>query len=284
VIKHKTNNGHKRATSRLENGGLILALGSIESREARADTLSVVTQTTTRAVSASLITVTIKGIITGGTLLHVTSGASVASITEATNVLHGIPGLGVGAASLGSQVLLGPTSAAIITVIGAQSSLASNTVIAREAGAGTGGSIAGALVRALSPGVQIVGIDDITNPGEVLGASSQGAIRSSPLGLTVQTSETLAIVVHFTCTMIRAMVLAQSTLSVSSLVPGDLTPRLGLVRGSRSGNIGGLRRRSRTGLGSRILRYRRSRSGRKHRWNHCGVDRWQNSRLQGRGK
>lgn len=186
----------------LVDGGLVLALGSVETREARADTLGIVTQTTTRAVSASLVTIAVQGISARWALLHVAGRTSVASITEAAHVLHGIPGLRVGAASLGSQVLLGPASAAVIAVIGAHSSLASNAIITGEATASSGGSITGTLVRALSPGVQIVGIDDIADPGEVLGTSSLRAIRASPLRLAIQTSEALAVIVHLASTVI----------------------------------------------------------------------------------
>jgi len=168
-------------------------------------------------------------------------------------VLHGIPGGGVSAASLGSQVLLRPAGAAVITVVGAQGALAGHTVIAGEAAASAGGAVAGSLVGALSPGMQIVGIDHLTHPGEVLGAGAQGAVGTSPLRLAIQTGEALAIVVHLTGSVVGAVILTQPSLSVPSLVPSNLTPGFSLVGRSRSGHSAGLGRRTSTWLRSRVL-------------------------------
>jgi len=109
--------------------------------------------------------------------------------------------------------------------------------------------------------MQVVGIDHLTHPGKVLGAGAEGAVGTSPLRLTIKTSEALAIIVHLTGSVIGAVVLAQPALSVSSLVPSDLTPGLSLVGGSR-GRIGrGLGRRTRTWLRSRVLGDRGGLSG-----------------------
>jgi hypothetical protein len=69
-------------------------------------------------------------------------------------------------------VLLGPASASVITVVGANGSLTSDTFIARKALAGANLAIAEASVRAFSPRVEIVSINNSSNPGEILGASS----------------------------------------------------------------------------------------------------------------
>jgi len=179
-----------------------LALGSIETRETRADSLSIITQTTARAVSASLVTIAVQRISAGGALLHIAGRTSVASIAEATNVLHGIPGSSVSAASFGSQVLLRPAGTTVIAVIRAQGTLASNTIVAREATAGACGAITGTLVRALGPRVQVIGINHFTNPSEVFRAGTQGAIRTSPLRLAIKTSKAFTVVVHLACSVI----------------------------------------------------------------------------------
>lgn len=226
----------RRLFEYLEDSGLILTLGAIETREARADTGSVVAETSAGAVSASLVTVAIKRIGAGRALLQVTGRAAVAGVTEAAYVLHGIPRLRVGATSLGGQMLLGPASAAVIAVVGAEGTLASNTVVAREAVASTGGAVAGSLVGALSPRVKIIGIHDVSNPSEVLGASTQRAIRAGPFRLAVETREALAVIVCLASSVVGAVVLAHTSLAVSSLVKGNLSPRLSLVRRSSGGD------------------------------------------------
>lgn len=144
-------------------------------------------------------------------------------------MLHGIPRLSVSATGLGGEVLLRPAGAAVVAVVGAESTLASNSVVAGEAVTGTGGAIASALVGALHPRVKIVGVDYVSNPGEVLGAGALRAVGTSPLSLTIETSEALAIIIGLACAVIGAVVFTKTSLAVSSLVVGDLTPRLGLV-------------------------------------------------------
>jgi len=207
-----------------------LALGAIETGETRADAGSVVAQASAGAVSAGLVTVTIKRVGAGRALLQVAGRAAVAGVTEAAHVLHGIPRLRVGAASLGGEMLLGPAGAAVIAVVGAEGTLASNTVVAREAVAGSGSAVAGSLVGAFSPRVEIIGIHDVSNPSKVLGASALGAIRAGPFRLAVETRETLAVIVCFAGSVVGAVVLAHTSLAVSSLVKGNLSPRLSLVR------------------------------------------------------
>ena len=216
----------------LEDCGLILTLGAIETGEARADAGSVVAEASAGAVSASLVTVAIKRIGAGRALLQVAGGAAVAGVTEATHVLHGIPRLRVCAASLGSQMLLRPASAAVIAIVGAEGTLASNTIVAREAVASTGGTVAGSLVGALSPRVKVIGIHDVSHPSEVLGAGALRAIRAGPFRLSVETSKALAVVVCLAGSVVGTVVLAHTSLAVSSLVKGNLSPRLSLVRRS----------------------------------------------------
>lgn len=113
--------------------GLHLALGSIESREATALTSGVVAETTARAVTSSLVTIAVKWIRSAGAFLELASRSSVSRITQASNVLHGIPRFIVRSFGLAGKVLLGPAGATIVAVIGAYSSLASSTFVSREA-------------------------------------------------------------------------------------------------------------------------------------------------------
>lgn len=117
-------------------------------------------------------------------------------------MLHGIPRSSVCAGDLGSQVLLRPTSAAIVTVVVADGSLASNTIVAGEAVASTGGTVASSLIGALNPRVKVICVYDLSNPGKVLRAGSLRAIGSGPLGLAVQTGVALAIIVHLASAVI----------------------------------------------------------------------------------
>jgi hypothetical protein len=121
-------------------------------------------------------------------------------------------------------MLLGPASSSVIAIVGANGSLACNTFIAREASAGTSGTIAATFVRALRPRRQVVSIDDITDPSEISGAHSQRAVGSSPLWLTVQTGKAVAVVVELASAVVRAVVLTKSTSSMSLLVPSYLSP------------------------------------------------------------
>jgi hypothetical protein len=151
-------------------------------------------------------------------------------------VFHCVPRSGVHAVSLGSKVLLGPASSTVIAVVRADGTLASNALISSEALALTGGSIANTFVGALNPGVEIVVVHNTTNPGEVLGACAERAVRTSVLGLAVNALEASAVVVELTGSMSRALVLAHTSLAVATLIPGDLSPRLLDVRRSRGGN------------------------------------------------
>jgi len=221
----------------------VLASGSEETSEARAGTISVVAFTTARALTASLSTISIKRVRTRRALLEVAGGSSVSLIADATNVFHRVPGSAVSAVGTGSKVLLGPASSTIVTVVRADGTLASNTLVASKALALTSGAVAHTLVGALRPGVEVVGIDNVTNPGKVLGASSQGAIRASPLGLTVDSGVAQAVVVELAGSVSGALVLAHTSTTVASLVPGILaTSSPGLVTEGRlaGGGTGGL--------------------------------------------
>jgi hypothetical protein len=140
-------------------------------------------------------------------------------------VLHRVPRSRVGSASLAREVLLGPAGTAVITVVGAGGTLASNTIVSREASASSTLAIASSLIRALSPGVSVVSIDNTANPGEIARAGALRAIGTGPLCLTIQTGEAFAIVVHLTRSVSRAVVLAKTTRAVTLLVPDRLIPQ-----------------------------------------------------------
>lgn len=261
----------------------MLASGSEESSEARAGSISIIAFTTTRALAAGLSTISIKRVRTRRALLEVAGRSSVALVANATNVLHGVPGGAISAVGTGSKMLLGPASSTVVTVVGTHGTLASNTLISSEALAVASGTVTHTLVGALRPGVEVVSIDHITNPGEVFGAGSQGAIRAGPLGLTVNTGVAQAVVVELAGSVSRALVLAHTGATVTSLIPGVLaagSPRLVLKGRLTGGNRGGLRsrpsRRLRrlssglpSGLPSRSGGNRASEGGKKYkRFNH----------------
>jgi len=173
----------------------MLASGTKESREAVASTSTIVTKTTTRAISTSLITVAIKRISSRRTLLQITCRASVASVTQTTDVFHGIPRSAVGASNLRRQVLLRPARTTVVTVVRANGTLTSNTIITSETLASTGLSVAKTLVGALSPGVQVILVHNATDPSIILRASTERAIGTSPLWLTIQTEIALTVVI-----------------------------------------------------------------------------------------
>jgi len=208
--------------SSLKDGSHKLALGAVVTREARASSVIVVADSSTRAVTSSLVTISINRIGTSGTLLQFTAGASESSVAQAADMLVGIPRCRVSPSSLVSQDLLRPASSTVITVVRAHGTLASNTIVTREALASTSLAIASSLVGALHPRVSVVGIDNITNPREILRASAKRAVRTSPLSLTVNASKAFTVVVHLARSMSRAVVLAQTTGAMTLLIPDIL--------------------------------------------------------------
>jgi len=219
---------------------LVLALGPEESREAGAGAGAVVAEASAGAVSAGLVSVSVQRVGARGALLQLASGPAEARVAEAADVLHGVPGRAVEPARLGGQVLLGPARAAVVAVVGAHGSLARDAVVAGEAGAGAGLAVAGALVGALHPGVHVVRVDDVSDPGKVAGAGAQGAVGARPFWLAVEAGEALAVVVHLAGAVVGAVVLAQAPLAVAALVPSHLSPSLGF----ESGGAGGEKSRS----------------------------------------
>lgn len=219
----------------------MLASGSEEPSEARAGTIRIVAFTTARAVTASLAAVSVKRVSSRGALLEIARRTSVSLIADATNVLHGIPRGAVCTVGTAGKVLLGPASSTIVTVVRADGTLAGNSLISGKALALSSVAVAKTLVGALGPGMKVVGVDHITDPGEILGASAQRAIGAGPLGLAVNAGVALAVVVELAGAVSRALVLAHAGAAVASLVPGVLaTSSPGLVLERRlAGRHGG---------------------------------------------
>lgn len=151
----------------------MLASSSEKSSEASAGSIAVVALSSSGAISASFISVSIKGVGARGTLLQIAGGATVSLVADAADVLHGIPRLSVRAIGSMREVLLGPASSTVIAVVRAEGSLASNSFVSDKALALSSSTVADSLVGALSPGMKIVGVDNLTDPGEILGASAE---------------------------------------------------------------------------------------------------------------
>jgi hypothetical protein len=218
----------------LEDSGLVLTVSTVETRKACASSVIVVTKTTPRAITSSFVTVTVQRIGSGWALLKLTGRSSVTGITEATNVLHVIPRGIICSSCLGGKVLLRPASTTVITVIRACRTLASNTIISSETLAGTGFTVTGTLVGALNPRVEVIGVDHITNPGEIARTCAKRAIRTSPLCFAIKTSETFAVGVLLACTVVGTVVLTETTVAMTTFVPCDLSPTLIGIGGGTS--------------------------------------------------
>ena len=133
-------------------------------------------------------------------------------------------------------MLLGPACSTVIAVVGTKSSLTSDAIVARKATAGAGGTVASPFIGALDPRMEIIGIHHVSDPSEVLRAGALRAIWTSPFRLTIQTCEAQAVVVELAGAVVGAVVLAEASLTVPSLIKSDLTPSLGRV-GRSSGWI-----------------------------------------------
>lgn len=156
--------------------------------------------------------------------MQLARGAAVSGVAHAPHSLLRIPGRTIHAASLVGEDALGVTVAALVAVIRADSALAGDTVVASEAGAGSRLAVAGSLIRALDPGVEVVGVHYRANPSKVFGASSQRAIRARPFGFTTEPNVAVTIDVVFAIAMTIALILARSLLTNSSLVINNFPP------------------------------------------------------------
>lgn len=210
----------------LHDGSLVLASSSEETSEARTKTIGVVANSSSRAIASGLISVSGQRVGSRRALLLVARRTTVASITQATHMLHGVPRSLVHASGLGGKMLLGPASSLVVAVVGADGSLASSTLVTSEALALTGAAVADTLVRALGPGMNIVGVNSGANPSKVKGAGARRAVGAGPLIISVQSSEAFAVAIHLTSSVAGALILAHASLAVSLLGPHILAPGL----------------------------------------------------------
>ncbi len=73
--------------------------------------------------------------------------------------------------------------------------------------------------------MQVIGIDHLAHPGEVLGTRAQRAVRPRPLGFPIDAFVAHTVVVRHTDAMTRAGVFTEAGCTDASLlVPDDLTP------------------------------------------------------------
>jgi hypothetical protein len=261
----------------------VLAPGSKESSEASASTIRIVAFPTTRAVTAGFISIPIKRISSRGALLEIAGRSTVSLVADTTDVLHGIPGGAVCTISTGSKVFLGPASSTVVTVVRANRTLTSDALVAGEALALTSVAVANTLVGALSPGVEVVGVDHVTNPGKILGTGALRAIGASPLGLTINAGVALAVIVELAGSVAGALVLAHTGAAVASLVPSVLASsspdfiherrltggHAGRLARRRGGDAGRLARRIAGGAGSRITKGPHKSGEKNNSFDHC---------------
>lgn len=84
--------------------------------------------------------------------------------------------------------------------------------------------------------MRTVGDDNAADPGEVLGAGSEGAVRSGLLRLAVQSEEAVAVGVHLAGAVIGAVVVAEAARSPpAAIVRHHFAPDLRLERWSTGG-------------------------------------------------
>lgn len=137
---------YTHTTKHLEDCSLVLATCSVETREALASSSLVVTQSSSGAVAAGFIAITIQRVTSRGALLKITCSTAISSVAKASYMLHSIPWLTVGASSFSGKELLGPASSAVIAIVRTNSSLTSHSIITRKAIASTRGSVTNTFV------------------------------------------------------------------------------------------------------------------------------------------
>mmetsp|Transcript_5730 Transcript_5730/g.7722 ORF Transcript_5730/g.7722 Transcript_5730/m.7722 type:complete len:212 (+) Transcript_5730:47-682(+) len=179
----------------LTEDSLVFALGTVVPRKALTDTRRIVASSTTRAVTSLCITISFKHIRSRGALHQRAIRATAAKITHASHMLGGIPRSRVDTRSLNSKLILSEANTGIRAGVGADSSLAGNSLIVGEACALSSGAITVTLVGALNNGVEVIGRLDVSHPGHGLGASALRAISSCPGGLAVLAIVASALVV-----------------------------------------------------------------------------------------
>jgi len=92
-------------------------------------------------------------------------------------------------------LLLSEANARITASVGADGTLAGNTIIVSEASAFAGSAVANALVGALNYGVGVISVDYCTDPGRVSRAGSARAVSVGPGRIAVNTGVASALIV-----------------------------------------------------------------------------------------
>merc|ERR1719478_637057 len=156
----------------LGEDGLRLAASAEVALEALAEAGGVVAEATAGAVAAEVVALAEEDVRAGGALLKGAVRATGAKVTDAANVLEGVPGLGVGLGGLVGELLLLDAAAAAVAVGGAHGTLA-------------GLAVAHAFHGALDLGVGAVVSGGVVDPGGGLGAGAHGAIVIGPRGVGV---------------------------------------------------------------------------------------------------
>merc|ERR1719310_2405427 len=169
----------------LGEDGLRLAASAEVALEALAEAGGVVAEAAAGAVAAEVVALSEEDVRAGGALLKGAVGATGAKVTDAANVLEGVPGLGVGLGGLVGELLLLDAAAAAVAVGGAHGTLAGLAVVAVEALALASLAVAHALHGALDLGVGAIVSCGVVNPGGGLGAGAHRAVVLSPRGIVV---------------------------------------------------------------------------------------------------
>merc|ERR1719149_233297 len=117
------------------------------------------------AITAEVVALAEENVIAGGAFFEGAVRATGAEVANATDVLEGIPGLGVGLGGFVSELFLLDAAATAVAVGGAYGTLAGLAIVAIEALAFTGLAVAHALHGAFNLGVGSVISGGVVNPG-----------------------------------------------------------------------------------------------------------------------
>merc|ERR1719472_330719 len=169
----------------LREDGLRLALGAEVALEALAEARRVVADATAGAVAAEVVALAKQDVAAGRALLKRAVRTTGAEVTNAADVLVGVPRGGVGLGGLVRELLLLDAAAAVVAVARAQGTLAGLAIVAVEALALTGLAVAGALVGALGGDVRDAVGGGGVGPRGGLGARALGAVVLRPGGVRV---------------------------------------------------------------------------------------------------
>ena len=180
--QRNTTDHHRKPTyiEVLTQDSLVLTLSSVISVEAVAGAGGIVADPTAGAISAGFVTVPLQRIRAGGALHKRTVRSTTANITDATDMHLRIPWGRIGSGSFSSQLQFSEANSRIIAVIGAHSTLTSNSLVVSETTTFTRLTVADTLARALDRWMRLVGTSNSGHPGVTHWASSSGTIGFSP--------------------------------------------------------------------------------------------------------